>query len=109
MGLSKRDLEKIKIYEQVKEIKTKAEQRREGLIDKKLVRTIFGKLYEIDMNQFIPMKEKLIPDLAAIFGVKDESVKLKAGKRLDDELWKILGNVKREMNKFLNKVGEGEV
>lgn len=109
MGLSKRDLEKIKMYEQIKEIKTKADQRREGLIDKKLVRIVFSKIYEIDMNQFLPLKDKLIPDLAAIFGSKDESAKLKAAKKTDDELWKILNNVKRMMNRFLIKVGEEEI
>lgn len=109
MGLTKRDLDKIKIYEQIKDIKGKADERREGLVSRKLVRTVFSKIYEIDMNQLIPMKEKLIPDIAAIFETKNQASILKAGKKLDTELWKILGNIKRELNKFLNKVGEDQI
>lgn len=109
MKLSKTDLERIKIYEQIKEIKTKAEQRREGLIEKKLVRTVFSKFYEIDMNQYLSMKDKLIPDIAATLGATDEKLILKAAKILDDELWKILGNIKRVKNKFLKSVDEKEI
>jgi hypothetical protein len=109
LGLRKIELEKIKIYEQIKDIKSKADERREGLIPRKLIRTVFSKLYEIDMNQFLSMKDKLIPDLAAAFKTKDEALKIKATKIIDRELWKILGNIKRELNKFLQKIGEDEI
>lgn len=108
-SLTKTDLEKIKIYEQIKDIKSKAEERRDMLVDRKLVRTVFSKIYEIDMNQFTSMKTRLITDLASIFEVKDEEIKLKAAEHLDNELWKILSNIKRELNKFLGSIGEDEV
>ena len=107
--LTKRDLECIKIYEQIKDIKAKADERRGGNIDKKVIRTVFSKLYEIDMNQLIPMKEKLLPDLAAIFGCKDQSLLNKAAAKMDDEHYKYLSSVKSVLNKFLRGIKENEV
>lgn len=109
MTLSKYELECIKLYEQIKEIKVKADDKRGLSIDRRLIKTVFSKIYEIEMNQLLPLKEKLIPDLSAIYGVKNEKLNIKAGKKLDDEIWKILGNIKIELNKFLKKCGEGEI
>lgn len=109
MTLSKYELECIKLYEQIKEIKVKADDKRGLSIDRRLIKTVFSKMYEIEMNQLLPLKEKLIPDLSAVYGVKNEKLNIKAGKKLDDEIWKILANIKIELNKFLKKCGEGEI
>ena len=106
LSLPRAILDKVKIYEQIKQTRTKTNAQRGELVDRRLVKTVFAKLYEIEMNQLIPLKEKLIQDLSSIFEIDDPEKKLKAGEKMDEELWKILANTKREMEKFLKKIGE---
>jgi len=106
MQLSKSEVDKIKVYEQIKSIRVKTAQQRKELISRKLVRIVFGKLYEIDMNEFLTVKNKVVPDLAGIFGCNDEEKMLAAEKRIDDELWKVLNHVKFELDRFLKSQGE---
>lgn len=103
MSMSKTDLDKIKIYEQIKKTKVEAEVKRQDYIAKGLVKTLMHKLYEIDRNQLIPMKDRLVIDLSAIFKIDDDKLKVKAAEKLDEEFWGYLGSVKSEMNKFLKR------
>lgn len=106
LGMSKLDLEKIRIYEQARKYRLETEIKRGELVNKKLIHTVFSRIYEIHLNQMLPMKDKLVPDLAAMFGVKDEKLKLKAAEKLDSEQWRVLNNIKRQINKFLERHGE---
>lgn len=103
--LTKVEIDKIKTYEQIKQIRVKTQKDRRELISRKLVRVIFGKLYEIDVNEFLMLKQKIVPDLAGIFGSTDSEKMLEAEKRIDEELWKILRHIKSELDKFLKNHG----
>jgi len=105
MGLSKSEADKIKIYEGLKQIRVKTQRDKQELISRKMVRVIFGKLYEIDTNQFLTLKNKVVPDIASIMGCVDASKMLEAEKRIDEELYKILKHIKIEIDKFLKKIG----
>ena len=107
--MQKVDIDKIKSYHQIQKLKVDTAKARDELINKKLIRSVFSKLYEIDMSQFLTLKDKLIPDLSGIAGVNEEATKLQMGERMDEELWKVLKNVKREMNKFLMKIGDDKI
>ena len=99
--LPKAWVEKLRIYEQVKQIKQKREQERKTLISVHSVNLVFGKLYDIDVNQFMTIKSKIIPDLAGIFGCTDAEKMMAAEKRIDEELWTVLRAIKHEMEKFI--------
>lgn len=122
LALSKTDLDKIKIYEDIKTRHQAREEKRHEMVQRRLIRGVFGRLYEIDNTQFLTLKTKIIPDLLSIMS---ESVEISAdmvGKKIevftgnrpetitaadkiiDDNCYKILDNIKREINKFLRTV-----
>ena len=103
------DLERIKVAEQILDIRVKRQKMRDELIDRRLVRSVFSRLYTVDVNEFLTIKDKLMPDIAAIFGVNDPELIMKAGERMDDELWKTLKHIQKIINDFLVLVGDDEV
>jgi hypothetical protein len=105
VNLPKAWVEKIKIYESTKQIVQKRQQERRELISAKLLRIIFGKLFEIHTNEFLTIKSKSVANIAGVFGSTDEEKKLKAEKILDEDLWEVLQHIKIEFNKFLVKTG----
>jgi hypothetical protein len=105
VNLPKAWVEKIKIYESTKQIVQKRQQERRELISAKLLRIIFGKLFEIHTNEFLTIKSKSVANIAGVFGSTDEEKKLKAEKILDEDLWEVLQHIKIEFNKFLMKTG----
>jgi hypothetical protein len=109
MSMSKTDLEKWRIYEVIKSTRTKTEKDRAMVIDKKLIRSLLSKIYSVDVNVFIPMKDKMLPDLAAVFGVDDPAKRLAAGKIIDDYVWRVQSQKKNIINKWLQKFKSKEV
>ena len=103
--LSKSEMDKIKSYEMTKSIIQKREEASHQLIDRQLVIGIFGTLYDIDRAEFLTLKSKLVPDLAGIFGCTDAEKQIAAEARIEEELYKILGHIKIEIDKFLNSEG----
>lgn len=96
-------VDKIKVYEQTKQIVQKRQQERKELLNKKLLRVTLGKLFEIHVNEFLTIKAKVVPDLAGIFQSTDSEKMIEAEKRLDEEFWKVLNHIKIEFNRFLKR------
>ena len=105
-GMSKIELEKIKIYESIKKIRMETESKRNQLIARKMIRIVFGKIYEIDTNQFLTLKNKIIPEISGIMGCTDSAKLLESEKIVDSNIWETLKNVKFELDKFLKKIGD---
>lgn len=105
LGFPKVMVEKIKLYEQTKQIIQKRQQERRELINAKLFRITLGKLFEIHTNEFMTIKSKAVAQIAGIFGSTDEEKKLQSEKILDEELWSVLKHIKIEFNKILTKIG----
>jgi len=104
ISLSKSEADKIKIYEQLKQIRQDRLQKRKELIDIKFIKLIFGKVYDIDTNEFMAIKTRLKPNLSKIFKTNDDAVLLEAEKAIDEELWETLSRIKFEFDKFLEKL-----
>ena len=104
--LPKSWVEKLRIYEQVKQIKQKREQERRTLIPVRYLRLILGKLFEIHSTEFLTVKSKIIPDLAGIFECNDAEILLKAERQVDEELWRVLQHIKIEFDRFLKQNSE---
>ena len=105
-GLNQAELNRIKIAEQILDIRVKRQKLRDELIDRRLVRILFSKIYTVDVNEFLTIKDKLMPDIAAIFGINDPEIIMKAGERMDDELWKTLKHIKQIIDDFLVSFGD---
>jgi hypothetical protein len=108
IDLPKVIVDKIKIYEQTKQIIQKRQQERRELIPIKFVHLLFGKIYDIDVNEFMAIKTRVKSQLAKIFKTNDDKILLKAEKALDEELWDTLRRIKYEFDKFLDKMENGK-
>lgn len=102
-------LAKLKTIRQIRDLELNNQIKRERLIDRNLIRAVLSKKYEIDMASYLTIKDKLMPDLAAIFEVNDPEKVLEAGERMDDELWKILNHTKALFDKFLIGIKSEEI
>jgi hypothetical protein len=109
VSLAKSDFDKLKIYEQIKQIRVKTQIQEGQVISRKLIKILFGKLYEIDRNEFLQIKSKIIPDIAGLFGCTDSEKMIAAEKIVDEELYKTLKHIKIEIDKFLLKMGEEKI
>jgi predicted DNA-binding transcriptional regulator AlpA len=103
VNMPKAWVEKIKIYEQTKQITQKRLADRKELISRRIHRFMLGKLFEIHMNEFMSLRDTLVYELAGRFGCKEQEKIFDAGKFVDEELWKILNHVKIEFNRHLER------
>lgn len=68
--------------EQIEEKKIKNAQKRGDLIEKKLVELLFGKMYQIDVDQIKPLGLDLSPKIIAIVNEKNKEKAQEVGKLL---------------------------
>lgn len=92
-------LQNEKLEEQIEDLKIKNQQKRADLIPKKLVVTVFNRIYSIDENQLKPIGVNVMPKISSVYN-ESNSVKAK-------ELLEYLGkeddkNLKSEILKILN-------
>jgi len=99
--LSKADIDKYGALEKAKKTRDERRAKRQELIERKLVQTVFGKLYSIDKNEFLTLGDKLAPDIATLAGVNDPAVILQINERIEEECYKILAHIKRVMSSEL--------
>lgn len=147
-GLSTADpdekkLKDVKLEEQIEQLRIKNQQSRGDLIEKFQVKKLFGKMYEIDQNEFKTINVSITPKISAVYNtanttktkdiielitaetdIKASKIKnlkseinktLEAGepdrilemnKILEDATGKILENIQREIDGFINMIEE---
>ena len=76
------------------------------LVDKEVVTSVFNKLWAIHQSEFVPIANKVAPEMASMFGSEDPEQIAKARERLDGELWKVLGSIKRLLQEYLREEDE---
>lgn len=88
-------------------LKTRVErmQKRGKLIDRDLVRTVFGKLYQIHTNEVRTLGANLAPGIAGRFGIEDPAAVLEVEKSIDDAALHVLSHIKRLLDDFLVGIG----
>lgn len=136
-------LKDIKVEEQIEQLRIKNQQSRGDLIEKLLIKKLFGKMYEIDQNEFKTINVSITPKISAVYNaanttktkdiielitaetdIKASKIKnlkseinktLEAGepdrilemnKILEDATGKILENIQREVDNFINMIEE---
>jgi hypothetical protein len=100
LGILKIQKEREAILEkQIKNQKARGE-----LVDKKAVSQIFNKLWSVDSSQLTPIATKLAPEIASICSVDDPEIITQIRKKIDTEIWRVLGHSKRLMSDYLAKI-----
>lgn len=95
----KRSLENDKIREQTEEIRLKIAIKRGDLVEKKLIKKVFDRIYAVDQTQFKPLGVSISPKISAVYNTGNAEKVLQIleaiGKPDDSEL-------KAEIRKILN-------
>lgn len=103
--VAKVDVEKYHKLEAMLKIRVEREQRRGDLVDRKLVQTVFAKLFTIDSNEWCTLGAKLAAEIAGLFESSDPALVLRVEKLIDTATRKTLAHVKRTLDDFLVKIG----
>jgi hypothetical protein len=103
------DVQKIHRIETALKVRVEREHKRRELIERSLVRTVFGKLWQVDTNELRTLGGKLAPDLAGLMGIDDPVISLMIEQRIDGEILKSLNHIKRIIDDFLVSVGSEAV
>ena len=80
--------------------------KRKELIDRRLVQTVFSRLYQIDTNELRPIGSMVAPEIAGVFSSDDPEKILEAERIIDERVMRVLGHIKRTMADALTGWGE---
>lgn len=103
--LSNAAVQKIQRIEAAYKTRVEHQAKRGKLIDRTLVQTVLGRMYQIDSDQIKPLGAKLAPAIGGMCGVEDTATLLLIEKHVDEETHRILSHIKRLMDDFLIGVG----
>lgn len=99
--ISKNEAERLKTLESVQKLRIENLKNRYKLIDRQLVKTVFAKLYSIDVNGFRTLAPRISARIAAIAGLEESSKILNIEETINSEVFEILKQVKLTVNRFL--------
>lgn len=102
--MSKPDLDRMKLVEEVRERQRKNGLAESQLIKRPVVRRFAGKLGEIDTNQWGTYTSRVIDDVMSIAGVSDNAIKIQITERLDDEVYTILQSTQTAQLEFIESM-----
>jgi len=92
---SRQSAEHLKVLESIREKQIKNDKARLELVERDLVRRMFGELYLIHTNQFKTMGDKLSAAIAAAAGVDDSEIIGAISEIIEKEVFRNLSAVKR--------------
>lgn len=106
--LPKAALDKIRIMEVALKTRVERQHKRRELIERSLVQSVFGRLYQIDSNSWRTMGAALAPEVAGALGVDEPERVLVVEQMIDDKVMKTLAHVQRLLNDALKGWGVEE-
>ena len=93
-----------KSEESVLATRVKTEEKRGVLIKREVVADFLGKRYAIDVNNFQSLGINLSPEIMAVCEIDDTEIQLKVEQKIQEEVFKVLGLIKRETDRFLDEL-----
>jgi hypothetical protein len=103
----KRDLEKLKIFEQATLENIKVQEKEGKLISRELVSRVFAKIYTVDTEQLRALEDNLTPKICGVFGISEDSTEsVKVKKEINVAVSKALSHIKRLIDSHLVSVGD---
>jgi len=105
-SFNQNDIKKLKDLETARKHAQDRKKSRGDLIDRKLVTTILGKIYTIEVNQIKPIADKSPSRIAAIFEDEDPEKILKVSQILSSDISDALNHIKHSVERFLNQINK---
>lgn len=102
---NKQAIERLKLLEQIEKLELDNKETRKELIARELLQSFIDRLYAIHNGQLKTHGLRASSDVAAICGIEDDAVIRKMCDKIDKDMLTVLKQIKREMNKFLKKIG----
>lgn len=102
--MTKEELDCIKIAEDIRLKRIKQAKDRGDLIDRYFVESLFNKIYSIDVNQFLQLKDSMTTKMGTIFDISDKKKLMEASEMINKELYKTQSHIKREIDEFLESM-----
>ncbi len=102
--INKAEAERRKTIEQVEELKIKNWRARHQLLERNLVEKVFYQLYQIDVNRLRTLPARLSSPISAAAKIDDPAIVVRIEEIVNDEIFKVLGEVKRVFDNFLSSV-----
>lgn len=103
------DIQKVARLETALKTRVERQTKRGLLIERSLVQSVFGRLYQIHMNEARTIGAKVAPDVAGEMGIEDAASILRVEEKIDGEILKVLAHIKRLFDDFLIGVGSEAV
>lgn len=100
----KNEADRLKVIEDIISKRFKRAIERQELIPRQFVRVVLGKLYMIDVNEFLTLGNNIASEVAGMMGINDSKKIIKIGKFVEKKCYRILQHKKRLINKDLKKV-----
>jgi len=94
-------LNQMKTIEDIRQKRVKTDKDRGVLIPRETVKKLFSRLYQIDVNQWRTLGMNVAPEVAAVIGSDKSGDILKINEIIEDEVFKILKQVKKEIKEYV--------
>jgi hypothetical protein len=104
--MSKHGLDKMKVLQQVIDLKVKTEEKRRKLVSAELSAEIWGKVFAVHTAELGPLGEKIAADIAATLGVEDAETVLEVKKKIDAPIYISLRHIQRILDDYLESIGQ---
>jgi hypothetical protein len=99
--LEKNDLQCKKLKKDIEKLEIANAKARGQLISRDFVSRLFSKIYNIDVNQFLQLKDVLTTKISGVVGLDSPEDKLKITEIVNNELYKTQSHIQREIDDFL--------
>jgi len=103
--LSRDQLARMKLAEEVEQKRVKNTADRGSLIPRKLVKEFISELYTIDVNEFLQLSPALSARICeGVFETSDADKMTQVSKMIDTELYKTQGHIQSKVDKFIKTI-----
>lgn len=99
--LTKASVDKIKAIESAMKTRVEREEKRKLLINRSLVRSVFSRLYQIEVNETQQLGAAIASEIAGMLGEEDPEKVLLVEKAISDKVMRTRQHIKRVMNDAL--------
>lgn len=103
-GQTRADAELRKVQAKTEQIEIKTAKDRQELVERSLVRWLFGILATIDQNEFLTIPANVASEIAGLCGKEDSKTVVKIAKLLEEKMYGVLQHRERVVKDFLEKV-----
>ena len=106
---TQQDLKSLKMEQELLKLQLGNKEKRGELIRRDTVQGFIHSMHEIDQGSWATLGLKISSDVAAVLGIDDDKLVRKVCDKIDKNVRLVSKQVKREMNKYLKKIGAEKI